>query len=276
MILSARVRNAFRELAPTISLTQIEKLWAAEGFEHVDYVPVTAGQRHSLWEAYEASVDWNEPVQVTRVLRVFEVVLSDYIQRQGQYEHLVKILNRDGWNIDEQSRIVKIDSAKRQVITLPYLDQLKDSGGIEEVIHRLEILIDEDPPGVVGTSKELMEATAKTLLHELDIPFSSRDDFPKLVNKIQEALSLSPANVDADLDNSTSLRKVLSGLSQIAMGINEIRNYKGSGHGRHVGSKLSKRHARLCMNVSLTWCELILDTYFDFDAPWKTTTTSKS
>lgn len=269
MLVSKRIRNAFRECAPQISLSQIEKIWVAEGFWHVDYKATEGAQRQSLWDAFESSVDWEEEQQVVAVLRVYELILSDYLQSEGQYDRLSALLMRDGWEIDEYRRIVRIENKQTSKITLPHLDELKDASGIVEVLSRMELLIGTDNGGVVGASKELMEATAKTILYELEIPFSNTDQFPKLIPRVQEALLLSASKVDDSLDNSLPIRQVLEGLSKIAVGMNQLRNTDGSGHGRHVATNLSNRHARLSINVSTTWCEAILDTYFDPKAPWR-------
>jgi hypothetical protein len=55
--------------------------------------------------------------------------------------------------------------------------------------------------------------------------------------------------------------KVLGALSQAALGVNELRNDYGSGHGRpHRASGLTPRHARLAAQSADTWVRFVLDT----------------
>lgn len=66
------------------------------------------------------------------------------------------------------------------------------------------------------------------------------------------------------------MKKILGGLSSAAVGVAELRNRGyGSGHGplsRPVG--LHARHAYLAVGAAHTWCQMMLDTMADPDAPW--------
>src|SRR5690606_6285941 len=116
------------------------------------------------------------------------------------------------------------------------------------------ISMESDPAGTVGAVKELIEATAKTVLEHLNRE-PVADDLPGLIRSTQEALGLHPAAVRDDVDGSESIKKVLGGLSAIAIGLTELRNSDGSGHGRTRGTRLTSRHARLAVNGARAWCE---------------------
>lgn len=67
------------------------------------------------------------------------------------------------------------------------------------------------------------------------------------------------------------MKKILGGVSAIAIGVAELRNRGyGTGHGA-AGERtgLGDRHAHLAVNAALTWCQLMLDTLADPMAPWK-------
>lgn len=268
-LINGRIRAAFRTLASGIVLRQVDALWQAEGFTHANDYPMIAGERESLWAAYEAGIDWANPDQAARVLRVYEVVLAEHAGWEDTRNRLVRALNRDGWKVDEYHRIVSIDESGVLIAPLSGLGTIRNPAGIEEALNRLNLLLDSDPAGVVGASKELIEATAKTVLDQLNIAYTDREDFSALVPRAQSALGLGAGGVDGTVDAANSIRRILGGLASIAQGIDELRNAEGGGHGRVRGTRLTIRHARMVMNAARTWCEIVLDTLGDTDAPWR-------
>ena len=95
-------------------------------------------------------------------------------------------------------------------------------------------------------------------------------DLPKLARAAQMALGLDPS-LSAGPDGSDAVRRILGAVTTIANGLAELRNRGlGTGHGpvtAPVG--LGTRHAHLAVNAALTWCQLMLDTLADPDAPWR-------
>jgi hypothetical protein len=148
------------------------------------------------------------------------------------------------------------------------LDRLRDPAGIEDAFRRINLLLGDDPAGVVGAVKELIEATAKTVLNEMAQSIPPNADLPALVGAAQKALGLTPSGTGS-VDSSEPVKKVLGGLKGIAIGLGELRNAEGSGHGRAKASGLEARHARLALNAGRTWCEIVLDTFIDPRAPWR-------
>jgi abortive infection Abi-like protein len=57
----------------------------------------------------------------------------------------------------------------------------------------------------------------------------------------------------------------------MALGIAELRNRGyGTGHGpARAPVGLRPRHAQLAGRAALTWCQLMLDTLADAEAPWQ-------
>ncbi|OIJ29406.1 abortive infection family protein [Microbacterium sp. LCT-H2] len=262
--ISGRLRGAFRDLASSIVLRDIDRLWEGEGFTHGFYDEV-GGQRVSLWRAYEAGVRWSDADHVRRVLRVYEVVLSDHADAATQ-ERLKVALQRDGYRYGDDHRIVPAAPA---AVPLSGLSALRSAEGIEEAFNRIALLIDGDPAGVVSASKELIEATAKTVLQELGVDYTDREDFSALVPRAQQSLGLGAGGVDGSVDGAPSIRRILGGLASIAQGIDELRNAEGGGHGRPRSTRLGARHARLAFNGARTWCEIALETLSDPAAPWR-------
>jgi len=98
-----------------------------------------------------------------------------------------------------------------------------------------------------------------------------KSNLPALVRDAQRALGLHPSATTPGPDGSDAIKKILSSVSSIAIGLAELRNRGyGTGHGpgtSRVG--LHARHAHLAVNAAFTWCQLMLDTLADAEAPWR-------
>ena len=128
------------------------------------------------------------------------------------------------------------------------------------------------PPALaVGSAKELIESTAKVVLAERGLTVSDKADLPELVRQAQQALGLHPSSAAPGPDSTEAVRRILGGVSTIAAGLAELRNRGyGTGHGT-AGARigLRPRHAHLAVNAAFTWCQLMLDTLADPEAPWR-------
>jgi len=263
--ISGRVRGIFRNASSGYTyLRDIDRIWQSEGFAP-GVATVNGGQRIERWSEYESSVDWTDRTHTARVIRVYESFLAEFVS-DDDLDRFTKFLVLDGWNVDAHRRIT---SATARLDSLSGLDQLRDPSGIVDAFRRIDLLLDEDPAGVVGAVKELIESTAKTVLEDLGEAVAPSEDLPSLISRTQSALGLAVSNVNESLDSAASVKKILGGLKSVAIGIGELRNAEGSGHGRTRGTNLTARHARLAVNAGRAWCEIILDTFGDPNAPWK-------
>jgi hypothetical protein len=267
-VISNRIKSTFRDAASGFVLRDIDRMWEGEGFAPGEITVIRDGQRVTRWKEYELSVDWTNRAHAARVIRVYETFLSEWT---GDLERFLRVLTLEGWTVDEHHRITPTST---RLNSLSGLDTLREAGGILDAFQRIDLLLDSDPAGVVGAVKELIESTAKTVLDDLAIAYASDESLPGLIAKTQIALGLAAAGVDDSLDSAPAVRRILGGLSSIANGIGELRNTEGGGHGRSRGTNLTSRHARLAVNVGRAWCEIVLDTYGDAAAPWRTRTTS--
>jgi Abortive infection C-terminus len=186
-----------------------------------------------------------------------------------------------GWDARRVIIADLFDPARKRLENLasnvgPELDEhlianLRDPAAIRENLKRLQGIVETDPPLAIGTAKELVESTAKTVLLQLKREVNNKADVPALVHQAQEALWLAP-HAGSGPDRTQEVRRILGGLMNITTGIAELRNRGyGTGHGsggERVG--LRPRHARLAVNAAMTWCSLILDTLADPEAPWRT------
>lgn len=175
-------------------------------------------------------------------------------------------LRRDGYVIGDSGEIRSVGRGLPERA----LASLQDASAIEDHLGRLVGAADSDPARAIGSAKELIESTAKVVLRERGVVFNDKADVPELVKAAQESLGLHAGQHVAGPDGTPAVKRILGGLSSIALGVMELRNAGyGTGHGQ-VGRKvgLSSRHAHLAVNAATTWCRMMLDTLQDPKAPW--------
>lgn len=84
---------------------------------------------------------------------------------------------------------------------------------------------------VIGTGKDLLEATAAHVVSECFGGYSSRADFPTLLGQAFTSLKLStPA--DPRQPNESPTRRLDRALYELGCAVNKLRNKEGTGHGR--------------------------------------------
>jgi hypothetical protein len=88
-----------------------------------------------------------------------------------------------------------------------------------------------------------------------------------LVARSQQALGLAAKGASGE---DQSLRRLLQSLATLAQNVTEIRNKVGVDHGAEsVPTWVRPRHARLVVGSAQVWCQLMLETLGDPDAPWR-------
>jgi hypothetical protein len=271
-LVSRATRRALRSLATEMYVKAIEGLWQDQGFLPVsDLHYEDSSVRRTMFESYAAGVDWTDVAQVERALRVFESQLR-WLTRQewhraSGFDEVRELLDHDGFELDERYRI----RWRRPPALEATLAGLTDPSGIRAELERIRRALPDDPAGAIGAAKQLVEATAKVVLTECRLPVAVDAKVPELVKAAQQALQLHPSSIHAGPDSSDAVKKILGGVSSIAVGVAELRNRGyGSGHGQaSTPTGLSPRHAHLAVNAAITWCHLLLDTLADPTAPWR-------
>lgn len=265
-------RTAMRRLVTDLAVAAIQDYWENE---HFAAVPAPSTQdssvRRATFAAYAEAVDWTDQRHVERALRVFETILRrlrrDGLITPASVEEVRDALARDGYDLDQDLRIRPRHAGHLHI----RVEGLTDPSGIQAELERIRRSVAEHPDDAIGAAKQLIEATAKVVLKERGQPVDDRDDLADLVKRSQQALLLHPRRSAplTDPDATNAVKRILGGLSSVALGVTELRNQYGSGHGRHSApSGLSPRHARLAVNAASTWCEVMLETLDDPAAPW--------
>jgi WD40 repeat protein len=138
-----------------------------------------------------------------------------------------------------------------------------DTEHLHIYIDRINASVENDPSLAIGSTKDLIEATLKTILNGCSFEYDDKkDDIPKLLKKVQEVLELTPDAASNSKKGSELIRKILHNLGSVAVGIAELRNLYGSGHGK--GEKLqgiTSRHARLVVGSGTALVTFLLETY---------------
>src|SRR5882762_4996785 len=165
---SKKTRQEFREYFVGTTLRIIGDAFDAEEIAcDTNYCPQIGGARRSLVEQYYHSVNWTDPAQIGRVLRVYASVLVDLEQTATDgalrtREHLLNHLRRDGirlrgGRLDLPASTVNTGYASTVAARL-------DLPGLQLQIDRIVESTDTDPAHAIGTAKEMIETTCKSIL----------------------------------------------------------------------------------------------------------------
>jgi hypothetical protein len=137
-----------------------------------------------------------------------------------------------------------------------------DPGYVAQQITRMEAAVYNDPPLAIGTAKELVETTCKTVLRERRIDFDENLDLPQLVKLVARNLQLTPDDVTESGAVGDALRRLLGNLGSVTYGVAELRNLHGTGHGKAAGNRgLSTRHAKLAVGAAATLAVFLVDSH---------------
>lgn len=271
-------RCAVRDQMSDTYLRDIDAMWNDEGFSRYTHEPTAVGgQRVTHFQGYLDEVNWADRQQVASALRVFESALrplfkDDYLDRSradDQIERLRKLFAKDGYVLDDQGHIT---GGPHEALSEPLLSVLEDPTAIRDHLQRISNGLDNDDPAqVIGSTKELVESTAKLVLRARGEDFDVHDTVPQLVNKAQRSLALHPSQAKPGPDGADATKKILGGAMSVTSGLTELRNRGyGTGHGgERARTGLAIRHARMAVNAARLWCEMVLDTLQDPDAPWR-------
>jgi hypothetical protein len=138
-------------------------------------------------------------------------------------------------DVPELALVDSIDDS--EVVTIPEL--MRHSRRIR---HGLE----SDPEQAIGSAKELLETVMKSVLGDPD----SHDDIPELVKRTRTELGIDTRD--------PTVKRLTSNLSQVVVGVAEMRNNQGTGHGRVGSVPPELSYARLAVDSSLALSRFFL------------------
>jgi Abortive infection C-terminus len=274
-LISIKTRQLFREYFVGTTLRFISDEFDAARVDcDSAYQPPVSGARRSLVEQYYHSVNWTDWRDVKKVLQVFESILhtaENVIQNAGadsefskrlkaEMENMLYYLRKDGFQY--------VDGRIVSGAGMPSLDGIKENAAefdakhLAEQIRRIEQSIESDPPLAIGTAKELIETTCKTILAERGKPVSGTPDIPTLTKETLKELKLVPDSVPDSARGSDVIKRLLNNLGTIGNGLAELRGLYGTGHGKHgQTSGLNARHAKLAVGAAATLTTFLFETH---------------
>ncbi len=116
-----------------------------------------------------------------------------------------------------------------------------------------------DPELAIGSAKELLESVLKTVTS--DHEQKPTEDILTLLKRAQKELDIDPKSVDGTLPGADSLKRTLSNLGQVVIGVAELRTLYGTGHGRSKSHELQLAHARLVVNAAISVATFLLEVW---------------
>lgn len=261
-MLSKRTLTEFREHLVGWTLRTIDDLFMNHGIISADVPPerLPSGQRRSLVEQYYAAIDLSNPQHVKRLIAAFEDILIEIpAELASSREKLLSYLKRDGFDyIDNRLISQNLEHAALKGIAGADVD----TEHLQVYLERMGAALNDDPSLAIGSAKELVEATLKTVLRARGVAFDETEDLPKLLKLAQKELDLAPEGVPDSAKGAESVKRILSNLGSIVYGLAELRNLYGSGHGRSGSLRgLTARHARLAVTSAGGLCKFLLETH---------------
>src|SRR5690606_8052807 len=126
----------------------------------------------------------------------------------------------------------------------------------------MESSIENSPHISIGLAKELIETSCKSIFDERNEVYDKNRDLPKLMKETTKLLKLTPDDIPNEAKAASSIKQILGSLSSVVQGIGEVRNEKGSEHGKDEKFKeLQPQHAKLAIGAASTLAIYLLETH---------------
>lgn len=267
-LISKRTRNAFREHLVGTTLRYIRDEFDSADIDwREEHIPNISGERRTLVEQYYLSVDFSKLDHIRKLIVVYENILNDMELGAADDEYvakemarLIQFLRKDGYEYSN-NRLMHLG----EVSSFPQLKTIAaklDAPNLIRQLDRIQSSIETDPRLAIGTAKELIETTCKTILTERKVTIVSKWDLMELVKAVRKELQLVPDDIPDSAKAADSIKRLLSNLATIVQGIAELRNPYGTGHGPDGRvSGLQPRHARLATGAASTLATFLFETH---------------
>lgn len=197
-------------------------------------------------------------------LRFLALTLHPRVRtNESEVHKLVEIYNKhlgnDGFEVIQTDEISgkPIFSVHQKIIgqagLLAKKVEIKKYLNTEYVNGKIDIMneaIRKDTDLAIGTAKELLETTCKSILKQKAVVVDSNWTLPQLLKATTNALDFTPKEAANPESAERSIKQILGGISSIVHGVSELRNSYGTGHGKDVDFKaLEAKYAKLLVAV---------------------------
>jgi hypothetical protein len=121
---------------------------------------------------------------------------------------------------------------------------------VDAKIMTMHDALNKDSELAIGTAKELLETTCKSILKQKNVEIDKDWTLPVLVKNTYKLFDFKPKDADRPENAEKAILMILSGLNSIVQGIAELRNSYGTGHGKDADFKgLEAKYAKLLVGV---------------------------
>jgi len=252
---------------------------AADVVCNLDYVPPSniSGERRTLVEQYYATIQWESPVDILKVLNVFGAFLSHLDEQSknearpienraaiaSKFRSLTGSANREGYAYAD-GRLSAAGALGHHLRGIKEIAVKLDAKGLLTQAKRLESKGDGDPELSIGTAKEMIESACKIILSERGKPVDGNPDIPTLTKATLKELRLVPEGIQDATRGSDIIKSLLRSLGSIGNDLAQLRGLYGTGHGRSGREGgLTGRHAKLAVHAAATFATFLLETHLE-------------
>lgn len=245
--------RALIALKRCLAVTFDEARWRELGYM-TDQITLVEGHARLL-----RSLHWGDPDYDSCVMQVIPVIVGREFER---LEEVAEFVGLEEWLRGNDPALHAELYGGGEVVPLGHVEEagrLLDINELNRHAARIRRGIAEDPAQAIGSAKELLETVLKSVLGEHGE--RSSDDVPTLLRRAQRELDLDPTSPDRGVPGADVVRRTLSNLGQVVVGVAEVRNLFGTGHGRSRARELNVAHARLVVNAALTLATFLLEVW---------------
>ena len=199
-------------------------VWASRQWaDFKDRLPDDEGWQ--VWvDWYEARLTGRESIETLEFKRVM-IAEEDWEKGPAHANDIIKRLSE-----------TKADPLTMAIThSFEEIDSVKEDIDLKEYVDRVRNALPHDPSHAIGTTKELLEATMKTILHRRGHEKIGNINFSTLATRCLSELGLRETSQPGN-GVEGHLRKIASSAQQMIETANKLRNDAGTGHGRVVGN----------------------------------------
>jgi len=245
-------------LQRAIEATFDESRWYELGY-YLGNIDIIQNDPRLLRSLYFGDSDYG-----ASIFRVLTSVLGGSRQR---YNDAARFVGMKDWLKQNAPELIDELYDEDSLPSIVSLESIEQAGTIHSVFElnkhaaRIRKAIDGDPEQALGSAKELLETVLKTVIG--DHALKPIDDIHSLLKKARAELDLDPKTPVGDSPAAESLRRTLSSLGQVVVGVAEVRNLYGTGHGRSHSHELEVAHVRLVVNAAISMATFLLEVWQD-------------
>jgi hypothetical protein len=170
-----------------------------------------------------------------------------------------KNLSADGFEIAQTDEISgkPVFSGRQKTIGQAHLIAKKveikrylNTAYVNGKINTMTDAIHKDTDLAIGTAKELLETTCKSILRQKGEIINPDWTLPQLLKATTNSLDFAPKEASSPEKAEKAIKQILGGIASIVQGVGELRNGYGTGHGKDADFKgLEIKYAKLLVGV---------------------------